>query len=153
MTIIYPRPCPTCGKKLNDRNDFPRQEKNCGSNVKVQCLHCETMFSRKNAMKAHVKKFHSEPAKRKAEDTAQLLRVQLLNSEKVPQLSVESQTGGTLTYGKRALDEVESILQRHQRMIANKLTTLMSMVAVRNHCLKQTFKKWVHQKHGKRQSH
>lgn len=59
-------------------------------------------------MKAHVKKFHSESVKRKAEDFAELVRLELLNADKVPRLSVESQKGGAVTSGKRTLDEVES---------------------------------------------
>lgn len=108
MPITYPRPCPTCGKKYKNRYDFCRHKKYCGSNVKVQCLHCDKMFSRKDAMKAPVKKLHSESVKRKAEDTAELVRLQLLNADKVPRLSVESQQGGEVTSGKRTLDEVES---------------------------------------------
>lgn len=59
-------------------------------------------------MKAHVRKFHSEAAKRKAEESAELLRLELLNADKVPRLSVERQKGGAVTSSKRTLDEVES---------------------------------------------
>ena len=53
-------------------------------------------------MKAHVRKFHSEAAKRKAEESAELLKLELLNSNKVPRLSVEHQTGGAArTRGKK----------------------------------------------------
>ena len=48
-------------------------------------------------MTAHVKKFHSEAAKRKAEEGAELLRLELLNSGKVPRLGNEEQTGGAVT--------------------------------------------------------
>lgn len=48
-------------------------------------------------MSKHVRKFHSEGAKRKAEESAELLRMELLHSEKVPRLSTEGQTGGALT--------------------------------------------------------
>ena len=108
MPITYPRPCPTCGKKYKTRFDFCRHKKYCGSNVKVPCLHCDKLFSRKDAMKAHVRKFHSEAAKRKAEESAELLRLELLNADKVPRLSVERQKGGAVTSSKRTLDEVES---------------------------------------------
>ena len=37
-------------------------------------------------MTAHVKKFHSEAAKRKVEEGAELLRLELLNSGKVARL-------------------------------------------------------------------
>ena len=55
MPITYPRPCPTCGKKYKNIFDFSRHRKYCGTNVKVPCLHCDKMFSRKDAMKVHVK--------------------------------------------------------------------------------------------------
>ena len=49
-------------------------------------------------MKAHVRKFHSEAAKRKAEDSAELVRLELLHSNKDPKLeSGESQTGGAVS--------------------------------------------------------
>ena len=48
-------------------------------------------------MSKHVRKFHSERAKRKAEESAELLRMELLHSEKVPRLSTEGRTGGALT--------------------------------------------------------
>ena len=63
---------PTCGKKYKNRFDFCRHKKYCGSNVKVPCLHCDKLFATKDAMKANVRKFHSEAAKRKAEDSAEL---------------------------------------------------------------------------------
>ena len=48
-------------------------------------------------MTAHVKKFHSEAAKRKAEEDAELLRLELLNSDKVPRLGNEEQIGGAVS--------------------------------------------------------
>ena len=48
-------------------------------------------------MTAHVRKFHSEAAKRKAEESAELLKLELLNSNKVPRVSVEHQSGGAVT--------------------------------------------------------
>ena len=61
-------------------------------------------------MKAHVRKFYSEAAKRKAEESAELLKLELLNSNKVPRLSVEHQTGGaaSTTGRKREISEEES---------------------------------------------
>ena len=61
-------------------------------------------------MKVLVRKFYSEAAKRKAEESAQLLKLELLNSNKVPRLSVEHQTGGAAsTRGrKREISEEES---------------------------------------------
>lgn len=35
------------------------------------------------------KKFHSEAAKRKAEESAELLRLEIMNSDKVPRLDIE----------------------------------------------------------------
>ena len=48
-------------------------------------------------MTAHAKKFHSQAAKRKAEESVELLKLELLNSNKVPRLSVEHQTGGAVS--------------------------------------------------------
>ena len=61
-------------------------------------------------MSKHVRKFHSEAAKQKAADTAELARLELLHVDKVPRLSVESQTGGAVsTRGmKRGTTEEES---------------------------------------------
>ena len=97
MAITYLRPCPTCGKKYKNRFDFCRHKKYCGTNIKVPCLYCNKLFSRKDKMTAHVRKFHSEAAKRKAEESAELLKLELLNSNKVPRLSVEHQSGGAVT--------------------------------------------------------
>ena len=47
-------------------------------------------------MTADVKKFHSEAAKRKAANTDELARLELLYTDKVPRLSVEHQTGGAV---------------------------------------------------------
>ena len=55
------------------------------------------MFSRQDKMVAHVKKFHSEATKRKAEESAELTRMELLHANKVPRLSVEHQSGGAVT--------------------------------------------------------
>ena len=55
-------------------------------------------------MSKHVRKFHSEAANRKANDTAEL------HADKVPGLSDEHQTGGAVTTPgiKREVDEEES---------------------------------------------
>ena len=97
MVITYPRPCPTCGKKIKNRGNFFRHKKYCGTNAKVPCLYCDKVFCRKDKMVAHVKKFHAEAAKRKAEESAELLRLELLNSNKVPRLDIDGQTGGAVT--------------------------------------------------------
>ena len=56
-------------------------------------------------MVAHVKKFHSEAAKRKAEEDAELFHLELLHANKVPRLGNEEQTGGAVTRGmKRSRD-------------------------------------------------
>ena len=59
-------------------------------------------------MIAHVKKFHSEAAKRKAAETDELARLELLRADKVPRLSVEHQTGGPVsTRGMKRESEEE----------------------------------------------
>jgi len=94
--IVYPRPCLICGKKLKNRFTFCRHKKYCGKKVeRVPCLHCDKTFSRKDKMVAHVKKFHSEAAKRKADERAELTRLDLLHAKKVPRLS--DQTGGAVS--------------------------------------------------------
>ena len=107
MPITYPRPCPICGTKIKNRGNFFRHKKYCGTNVKVPCVYCDKVFCRKDKMTAHVKKCHSEVAKRKAEEDAELLLLELLNSGKVPRLSVEEQTGGAVTTRgtKRSADD------------------------------------------------
>ena len=95
--VTYPRHCPKCSKQLKNRITFCRHKKYCGTNTRVPCLHCEKTFCRKDKMVAHVKKCHSEAAKRKAEESAELLRLELLNSGKIPRLDVEEQTGGAVS--------------------------------------------------------
>lgn len=58
-------------------------------------------------MSKHVRKFHSEAAKRKANDTAEL------HADKVPRLSDEHETGGAVTTRgmKREVDEEEESKQ------------------------------------------
>ncbi|CAH3187981.1 unnamed protein product [Porites lobata] len=98
MAITYPRPCPICGTKIKNRGNFFRHKKYCGTNTRAPCLHCQKKtFCRKDKMVAHVKKCHSEAAKRKAEESAELLRLELLNSGKIPRLDVEEQTGGAVS--------------------------------------------------------
>jgi len=54
-------------------------------------------------MTAHVRKFHTEVAKRKAADTAEL------HADKVPRLNIESQTGGiVMTRGTKRANEEDS---------------------------------------------
>ena len=48
-------------------------------------------------MKKHFKKAHSEAAKRKAEDSAELARLDLLHTNKVPRLSLGDQSGGAVS--------------------------------------------------------
>ena len=79
---MYPRACPKCGKKISNRGNFSRHKKHCGtSEHRVQCPHCPKTYSRKDDLKAHVKKFYSEAAKRKAEENAELLRLELLRAD------------------------------------------------------------------------
>ena len=58
-------------------------------------------------MLKHVRKFHSEEAKRRASVNDELERLELLHADKVPRLSVEHQTGGAVsTRGtKRVADD------------------------------------------------
>ena len=63
-------------------------------------LHVYTVtrcFPRKDGMKVHFKKFHSESAKRKAAYNDELLRMELLHSNKVLCLSLDNQTGGAVS--------------------------------------------------------
>ena len=95
---MYSRACPKSGKKISNRGTFSRHKKHCGtSEHRVQCPHCPKTYSRKDDLKAHVEKFHSEAAKRKAEENAELLRLELLHSEKIPRLSNDEQIGGAVT--------------------------------------------------------
>ena len=48
-------------------------------------------------MMAHVRKCHSEAAKRRAEESAELSKLELLHANKVPRLSLEDQTGGAVS--------------------------------------------------------
>ena len=48
-------------------------------------------------MLKHVRKFHSEEAKRRASVNDELERLELLHADKVPRLSVEHQTGGAVS--------------------------------------------------------
>lgn len=62
-------------------------------------------------MSKHTQKFHSEAAKRKAADTAELARMEALHAEKLPRLSDDHQTGGVvMTCGtkRKATEEEES---------------------------------------------
>ena len=74
-------------------------------------------------MVAHVKKHHSEAAKRKAEESAELLRLELLNSGKIPRLSVDDQTGGAVeTRGtKRATTEKEQNKRKARKAAKKKI--------------------------------
>ena len=106
--ITYPRPCPNCGKSLKNRFTYCTHKRYCGKNIRVSCFHCEKTFARKDDMVKHVKKFHSEAAKRKAAETDELDRMELLHADKVPRLSVDHQTGGAVsTRGMKRANEEE----------------------------------------------
>ena len=110
MTITYPRPCPTCGKKINDRSNFSRHRKYCGKKIDpVPCLHCNSKFTRKDDLVKHVKKFHSEGAKGKAEENNELSRMELIHAAKIPRLSIDHQVGGAVTTRgvKRRAEEIK----------------------------------------------
>ena len=88
MVITYPRPCPTCGKKVKNRRAFSRHRKYCGKKTEpVPCPYCESTFKRKDDLSKHTRKFHSHAAKRKAEESAELLRLAMMYSNTVPTLS------------------------------------------------------------------
>ena len=111
MPITYPRPCPTCGIKINNRSNFSRHRKYCGKKIDpVPCPHCQTTFTRKDDMLRHVRKFHSQEAIRKAEANDELTKLEVLHSNKVPRLDVEEQVGGAVsTRGtKRPAEESNS---------------------------------------------
>ena len=62
-------------------------------------------------MSKHTRKFHSEAAKRKAADTAELARMEALHTEKLPRLSDDHQTGGVVMIRgtkREATEEEES---------------------------------------------
>ena len=87
--ITYPRPCPHCRKLLNNRFSYGRHKAHCGkTKAKVQCLYCEKSFDRLDNCKRHMKNAHSEAAKRKADDSAELARLELLHTNKVPHVDV-----------------------------------------------------------------
>ena len=66
-------------------------------------------------MQRHVKKYHSEPSKRKACDDAELNRLEILHSNKVPRFTIDEddddQTGGAVTTRgtKRRVDEDDDL--------------------------------------------
>ena len=79
-------------------------------------------------MVAHVKKFHSEAAKRKAEESAELTRMELLHANKVTRLSVEHQSGGAVTTRgmKRVSEETNpdvKVAKKDQEIEAEKYDT------------------------------
>ena len=81
MPITYPRPCPIYATKINNRSNFSRHKKYCGKKIDpVSCIYCNSKFTRKDDMLKHVRKFHSEEAKRKASANDELdLRLFSLN--------------------------------------------------------------------------
>ena len=96
--ITYPRTFPKCGKKIDNRCNFSRHKKRCGTNEhRVQCPHCPKTYSRPDDLKRYVRKFHSEAAKGKAEEKTELERLELLHSNKVPRLSIDNQSGGAVS--------------------------------------------------------
>lgn len=58
--VTYPRACPKCGKKINNRSDFFRHKKRCGtSEHRVQCPQCPLTFAYKGNMDLHIRQQHS----------------------------------------------------------------------------------------------
>ena len=105
MPITYPRPCPTCGTKINNRSNFARHKKHCGKEVqRVPCPHCEATFTRKHDMMRHVRQYHSETAKRKAAESDELDGLEVIHADKVPRLYLDDdddQAGGATRGTKR----------------------------------------------------
>ena len=99
MPITYPRPCPDCGTKISNRCNYARHRKYCGQTADpVQCLHCKATFTRKDAMLRHMRTTHSEAAQQKANETAELDRLELLHGGSLPLLpEEEEQTGGAVS--------------------------------------------------------
>ena len=123
--VSYPRPCPTCGVKINNRFNFSRHKKYCGKKIEpIPCVFCDKTFSRKDNLRAHVKRCHSEASKRKAEESAELLRLELMNSEKIPRLSVDDQQigGAVETRGtKRSATNKEQNMRKARKVTKKKL--------------------------------
>ena len=103
--VTCPRPCPHCSKLLNSRFSYSRHKAYCSkSTPEVQYLYCDKSSTRLDNCRNHIKKFHSEAAKQKAEESAELLRLEIMNSVKVPRLDIEEQVGGAVTTrGKKRL--------------------------------------------------
>ena len=98
MVITYPRSCPVCGTKISNRSNFARHKKFCGKKVDpVPCPHCNSTFTRKDDMKRHVRKFHSDVSegssgKKKLKETTEPSQ-----ASKKPRTSVNQQTGGIVS--------------------------------------------------------
>jgi len=109
VKVVYPRACPNCKKVLKNRFTFCTHKKYCGTDVKVPYIHCGKEFSRKDKMTAHVRKFRSEGAKRKAEENNELSRMELIHAAKIPRLSIDHQVGGAVTTRgtKRRVEEIK----------------------------------------------
>ena len=70
--VTYPRPCPQCGKVLNNRFSYCRHKAHYGKTTpKVQCLYCEKSFGRLDNCKRHMKNVHSEGASGKLKKVLQ----------------------------------------------------------------------------------
>ena len=115
--IVYPRPCPDCGTKINDRFNFSRHRRYCGKKTRVPCPHCPKTFCRKDKMTEHVKKVHSatseggngkkrlretaepSPANKKprTHDDRQNETTEPSPTSKKPRLHEDQQTGGAVS--------------------------------------------------------
>lgn len=54
------RSCPKCRKRYKHTRQFTRHLKTCGKNVKYSCEHCDSVFSRADALSNHVLRVHPE---------------------------------------------------------------------------------------------
>ena len=122
MPITYPRPCPTCGVKINNRSNFSRHKKYCGKSTDpVACPQCDATFTRRDTMLRHVRQYHSDYAKRQRQETnEELTRLELLHADKVPRLVVdEEQSGGANRGTKRMIDNDDIPKQKVPRPLVD----------------------------------
>lgn len=96
--VTYPRACPKSGKKNKNSGNLARYKKYCGTNTpREECPQCTKTYSRKDDFKKHIKQVYKNTGvKRKAEDDAELLPLELLHSTNIRTLK-NMQQGGSLT--------------------------------------------------------
>ena len=97
------------GKKIKNRGNFSRHKKYCGTNTpRVERPQCTKTYSRKDDLKKQIKQVHTNTGvKRKAEDDAELLRLELLHSTNIPTVENIQQGGSVTTRGMKRETEDE----------------------------------------------